>query len=80
MSTWTLVRQDTNLPVEPGDTVFSFRGTPAVLAGGQPPQHPGSTGRVWTQGGAEFFPNVFGLVWQKGRQDAAPIPHAVECA
>lgn len=80
MPHWTLVRQDTNLPVKPGDTVFDFRGEAFVLMGGRPPQHAASTGRVWLEGGGEYFPSVFGLAWQRSTHHAAPIPHARECA
>lgn len=78
MSHWTLVRQDTNLPVKPGDMVFDSRGKACTLTGGRPPQHAGSTGRVWVESGAEFFPSVFGLAWKQLNE--APVPHALECA
>ena len=76
MTTWTLVRQDTNLPVEPGDTVFDFRGEASILTGGRPPQHAGSTGRVWVDDGCEYYPSVFGLTWVRGTIS----PRIVECA
>ena len=76
MSPWTLVRQDTHLPVEPGDIVFHFRGDEFVLEGGLPPQHAGSTGRVYVEGGGEYFPSVFGLIWMRGKV----TPRIVECA
>lgn len=76
MTIWTLVRQDTNLPVELGDTVYSFRGKASILTGGRPPQHVGSTGRVWVSGGGEYYPSVFGLTWVRGNVS----PRIVECA
>jgi hypothetical protein len=80
-TTWTLVREDSHLPVEPGDTVFNFRGEAAVVTGGRPPQHQASTGRVWVDGGAEYFPSVFGLVWIRGCANGkTPLPRAIECA
>ena len=58
---WQLV-DDKNNPVSVGATLTSFRGDSATLTGGRPPQHAGSTGRVWTTAG-EYFPNVYGLKW-----------------
>jgi len=76
MSPWTLVRQDSHLPVEPGDTVLTFRGEKRVLAGGSPPAHSGSTGRVYVECGGEYFLSVFGLIWRRGTVS----PRIVECA
>lgn len=42
-----------------------FRGNNAVIIGGRPPMRPGSTGKVWTDNGGEFFPSVFDLKWVK---------------
>jgi hypothetical protein len=54
--------------VLPGTPLLTFRGEPVVLEGGRPPQHDGSTGRVWvkTDSGRtdEFFPSVVGLKWE----------------
>lgn len=78
---WELVNRDTRLPAAVGDVVLNFRGEPVVLAGGSPPRHLSSSGRVWVGDGArEHFPEVFGLTWQKRSRDAASIPHAIECA
>ena len=81
MNDWELVNRDTRLPAAVGDVVLNFRGEPVVLAGGSPPRHLSSTGRVWVgDGSREYFPEVFGLIWQKRLRDAASIPHATECA
>lgn len=78
---WELVNQDTRLPVEAGDVVLDFRGEPVVLAGGSPPRHLSSSGRIWVGDGArEYFPEVFGLTWKRKAHDAASLPHAIECA
>lgn len=73
---WVLVREDTNLRVDAGDPVWSFRGEQSVLIGGHPPRHAGSTGRVYVEGGGEYFPSVFGLIWLRGKVS----PRIVECA
>lgn len=43
-------------------TINDFRGKPHKLTSVQPPSHPGSTGRVYSEKG-EFFPSVFNLGW-----------------
>lgn len=80
---WVLVREDTNLRVDAGDQVWSFRGEQSVLVGGEPPRHIGSTGRVAVKAEGnirEYFPGVFGLVWRTGVPNETPVPHAIECA
>jgi hypothetical protein len=82
---WVLVREDTNLRVDAGDQVWSFRGEQSVLVGGEPPRHVGSTGRVMVRASTvgdvrEYFPGVFGLAWVKGVPHETPVPHALECA
>lgn len=57
-----LVDEDGNT-VLPGDTVTSFRGKTATLKGGRAPHKPGSQGKVYLQGGGEFYPSVYGLRW-----------------
>ena len=61
MQNWQLIDANNN-PVAVGAAVVSFRGTRATLEGGSPPQHAGSTGRVYV-GGAEYYPSVYGLKW-----------------
>jgi len=59
---WEL-RTEKGQPVElPLETV-SFRGRFATIVDARPPHHPGSTGRVFTHAGGEYFPSVFGLQW-----------------
>lgn len=58
------------------NTVFTFRGEKRVLAGGSPPAHSGSTGRVYVECGGEYFLSVFGLIWLRGTVS----PRIVECA
>lgn len=38
-----------------------FRGDTETIIGGQAPRHSGSTGRVYTSRGGEFYPSVFDL-------------------
>jgi hypothetical protein len=75
---WTLVRSESKAPVSPGEALHSFRGRSDryTLAGGHPPKHAASTGRVYVVEGTdlangshycrEFFPSVFGLEWVRG--------------
>ncbi len=60
---WTLVHARTGTPVQEGEEVLNFRGEADTLTGGAPPHKPSSSGFVWTQGGAEFYPSVFDLKW-----------------
>jgi hypothetical protein len=61
---WTL-RRSNNQPVLVNQAAISFRGDIATIVGGRPPTHFGSTGRVWTKAGGEYFPSVFDLEWVK---------------
>jgi hypothetical protein len=61
---WTLVDSQ-NKPVFLGEILEDFRGDQSRITGGKPPHKPSSTGRVWTAGGAEFFPSVFNCTWIK---------------
>ena len=61
-----LVNIKTKEPVNMGETLTSFRGEKAILAGGSEPHKPGSTGRVYVKGrmiSGEFFPSVFNCEW-----------------
>jgi len=60
---WTLVHSKTNEPVCIGDTLKTHRGDQYRITGGRPPHKPSSTGRVWVEGGGEYFPTVFNLKW-----------------
>jgi hypothetical protein len=68
MDTHRLVRAD-GAPATIGDIYLTFRSESYQLTGGRPPQHPGSTGRVWVKAAKdameiEFFPSVIGLKWE----------------
>lgn len=54
-----LVHSETKAPILVGDKLLSFRGDLYTVTGWREPQHSGSTGRVWVEGG-EFFPSVLG--------------------
>lgn len=41
----------------------TFRGEVHTIVGGRAPRHSGSTGKVWTAEGHEYFPPVFGMKW-----------------
>lgn len=72
--TWMLVYTDTGLlndVVEVGDIVTSFRGERAMVVGGTPPRHAGSTGRIAVDNGGEFYPSVFNCKWQLAPRAAA---------
>lgn len=59
---WTLEHKD-GTPVCIGDKLTTHRGETYTITGGRPPHKPSSTGRVWVEGGGEFFPTVFDLTW-----------------
>lgn len=54
----------TGQPVERGQTLEDFRGGRAAIIGGRAPHHTGSTGRLYTEHGREYFPAVFGCTWE----------------
>ena len=62
---WLLIDDVTQVSIKRGQALADFRGDKAVIAGGTPPHKPGSTGRVRTSEGAEFYPNVYGCKWMK---------------
>lgn len=63
---YTLTHATTGEPVANLPKAFpDFRGNASTLIGGRPPMRPGSTGKVWTDNGGEFFPAVFDLKWVK---------------
>jgi hypothetical protein len=49
-----------------GERVISFRGEHAIVKGGVPPRHAGSTGHVIVEGGTmglSYYPSVYKLKW-----------------
>lgn len=54
----SLVCTKTNQPVYRGDVMSGH-----MITGGRAPQKPSSTGRVWVEGGGEYFPIVVGAKW-----------------
>lgn len=54
----------TGQPVNPGQALEDFRGGKVAIIGGRAPRHPGSTGKVYTEHGREFFPGVFACTWE----------------
>ena len=60
---WALVHQGSGRPVTEGEVVLDFRGDADTVTGGRPPHKQSSSGFVWTDAGAEFYPSVFGLQW-----------------
>lgn len=59
---WTLTTEQGE-PVHYGQEFSSNNGLTANMNGGRPPHGPGKSGYVWTEGGAEYYPSVFGLRW-----------------
>jgi hypothetical protein len=59
---WTLTHMD-GTPVCIGEMLETHRGEQYRITGGRPPHKPSSTGRVWVEGGGEYFPTVFDLKW-----------------
>lgn len=71
---WELVHENTLEPVKDDERVKDFRCDDAIVIGGEPPAHDGSTGRVTVidnpdceSGGfvAQFYPTVYGLRWYR---------------
>jgi hypothetical protein len=67
---WTLRKANGAEPVK-GETLTTFRGEQYQYAGGQPPQHSGSTGRIYVtlpedegRYEAAYFPQVFNCKWE----------------
>jgi hypothetical protein len=50
-------------PVRKNAKAADFRGHVDTIIGGRAPLHSGSTGRVYTAEGREFFPSVFDMKW-----------------
>jgi hypothetical protein len=46
-----------------GTKAADFRGHVDTIVGGRAPHKPGSTGRVWTADGREYYPSVFDMKW-----------------
>lgn len=73
---WELRTEDGQPVTLPRDAV-SFRGERDVIEYARPPHRPGSTGRVYTRGGGEYFPSVFGLQWVKVQEEDGELNAAV---
>lgn len=71
---WTLERMD-GTPVCIGEMLETHRGDRYTITGGRPPHKPASTGRVWVEGGGEYFPSVFDLTWVEFK--LPPLPDSV---
>ena len=50
-------------PVLKGTKAADFRGHVDTIIGGRAPHHSGSTGRVYTADGREYYPSVFDMKW-----------------
>lgn len=64
---WVLIHEKSGTIVCVGETIKSRNGN-ARITGGRPPQHAGSSGRVWIGKKKsfitnEYFPHVFDLKW-----------------
>lgn len=61
---WEL-RWDSNAQegVLKGTKAADFRGHVDTIVGGRAPHHSGSTGKVWTADGREYYPSVFDMKW-----------------
>jgi hypothetical protein len=73
---WQLQTED-GQPVELPLEATSFRGNTELIEFATPPLHASSTGRVYTQSGGQFFPNVFGLKWVKLSDEDGELNAAV---
>lgn len=60
---WVLVDRDTGDPVWKNAKAYDFRGDSDTIIGGRAPHKPGSTGKVWTADGREYYPGVFDMKW-----------------
>ena len=52
-------------PVERGSTHIDFRGDKDVIVGGKAPHKQSSSGAVYTDNGAEYYPSVFDMKWER---------------
>lgn len=50
-------------PVRKNAKAADFRGHVDTIIGGRAPHHSGSTGKVWTADGREYYPSVFDMKW-----------------
>ncbi len=50
-------------PVLKDAKAATHHGVIYTIIGGRAPHHSGSTGRVWTADGREYFPGVFDMKW-----------------
>lgn len=64
---WKLVDAKSGVEVVKGATLTDFRGDTEKLDDffGYAPHKAGSTGSVFTEGGRQAYPSVFGLKWVK---------------
>lgn len=62
---WLLIDEVTRRSVKEGEVLKDFRGDADTIVGGAAPHKPSSTGRVYVESGASFYPSVFGLVWTR---------------
>jgi hypothetical protein len=60
---WSLVDEKTGAPIVSGTKAKDFRGDTAVITGGLPPQHSGSSGHVYTKSNMRYYPGVFDMKW-----------------
>lgn len=64
-----LAHKETNVAVDLGDRIVSFRNEAATLTSAKPPHKSSSEGKIfvsWSAGGAgEYYPSVFGLEYRK---------------
>lgn len=61
---WELrFEEDLTERVRKGVKAYTFRGDRDTIVGGRAPHHAGSTGKVWTADGREYYPSVFAMKW-----------------
>lgn len=73
---WTLTHKD-GTPAQMWEMLESHRGDQYRIIGGRAPHKPASSGRVWVEGGGEFFPTVFDLKWVEDDFTPTPLPDSV---
>lgn len=62
---WRLIDEETKQPVTLPYPCKTFRGGSVLIVDARPPHKPSSTGFIYAESGAEWYPSVCNLKWVK---------------